>query len=169
MYSSTHKHSCDIAATTDTNTSDSDDEDEVSDIDESDNWGVRMSESARWLATELQTKREVGRVSSPAERRYFNENYGKFQAADVGKDANGYSFINWDAFARSWNVECDRQDDTPGAAKLDMTLKTSALLQQYWQEHLQSTNETLTMEPIRMAVKVCGSARVKRVSLCVPH
>ena len=134
---------------------DSDDEDTLQDANELKNMGVGMSESSRWLAAELHTTREIGPVSSIVEREYFEANYAEFKAADVGQDANGFAFVNWNAFAYAWNVECAHQDNDPAAAKLDMTLKTAALLQQFWQEHLQRTNESLTMEPIRQAHKVC--------------
>ena len=54
-----------------------------------------MTASERWLAAELGTERACGRVSTTDEVKYFEDNYKSFKAEDVGKDANGFSFISW--------------------------------------------------------------------------
>ena len=100
---------------------------------------------SRWMAEQLNVSRPYRGVKTVDECKFFRSNYLKFQVARVGRDADGYSFINWSAFETFWNNRV-AAEDRGKFRRTDMTYKTSGLLAKYFKEFSRNNNSRSTLE-----------------------
>ena len=121
------------------------------DIEEDQITAHDLTASEAWLSAKLKRQRQVRKVSTGTEKKFFRDHLASFQGTKA-TEANNFQHIRWSDFCEYWNRRIE-DEDKGSRPKTDMTYKSVALLQDYHKLFKREGNASATLLPVDDANK----------------